>query len=97
MLYVRLSALPPTSALAIAANGGKRPWTIAEYLLADLWEVQVNKGLKKGRTPRRHPARPQPRKQRRTAEQQRRHEQAVRRHQRAYKQHYNLRGTLDRR
>jgi hypothetical protein len=89
MVYVRIKALPPDSAMAIHSNGGKRPWTIAEYLLADLWEAQVNRGLKRGRTPRRHPARPQPRKRARTAEQQRKHDEAMRRHRRRYKQHYN--------
>lgn len=87
MVYVRILALPPTSALAIAANGGKRPWTIQEYLLADLWEQKANQGLKRGATPRRHPARPTPRKQR-SPEQQRRHEAAMRRHRALYRRRH---------
>lgn len=58
MIWARIQFLPPTSALAIDENDGKRPWTYLEYLLADLWEIQANRGLKKGRKPRQHPMRP---------------------------------------
>lgn len=89
MVWVRIQALPPDSALAIDQNGGKRPWTATEYLLADLWEVQVNKGRKRGQQAKRHPARPVVKKSRtRTPEQQRRHQAAMRRHRRLYQQHY---------
>ena len=88
MLYVRVKALPADSSLAVDANGGKRPWTVSEYLLADLWELQANKNNKRGATPKRHPARPAARAKRRTPEQQRKHEQALRRHRRQYQRHY---------
>ncbi|OCH81004.1 hypothetical protein A9310_19785 [Gordonia sp. UCD-TK1] len=88
MVYVRVKALPATSALAINANGGKRPWTVSEYLLADLWELQANRGIKRGARPKRHPARPAQKAKARTPEQQRRHDQAMRRHRRKYQQHY---------
>ena len=88
MLYVRVKALPADSSLAVDVNGGKRPWTVSEYLLADLWELQANKNNKRGATPKRHPARPAARAKRRTPEQQRKHEQALRRHRRQYQRHY---------
>lgn len=88
MVWVRIRALPPDSALAIDANGGKRPWTVQDYLLADLWELQANKGNKRGQRPKRHPARPAPKKAARTPEQQRRHDAAMRRHRRQYQRHY---------
>ena len=88
MIYVRITALPSDSALAIDANGGRRPWTVTEYLLADIWEVQANRGLKKGRKPKRHPARPVVRNKGRTPEQQQRHAANQRRHRRQYQQYY---------
>jgi hypothetical protein len=88
MVFVRMKALPPDSALAIDFNGGKRPWTISEYLLADIWELHANKGNKRGVKPKRHPARPAAKKHIRTPEQQRRHDAAIRRHRRLYQQHY---------
>lgn len=88
MVWVRIRALPPDSALAIDTNGGKRPWTASEYLLADLWELEANRRNKRGQKPKRHPARPVQKKVSRTPEQQRRHDAAMRRHRRQYQRHY---------
>lgn len=90
MVFVRMKELPPDSALAIDQNGGKKPWSISEFLLADLWEIQANRGRKRGQQPKRHPARPVVKKRRtRTPEQQRQHDAAMKRHRRIYQQHYH--------
>lgn len=89
MVYVRITALPADSSLAISANGGRRPWTVSEYLLADLWEINANKGMKRGAKPKRHPARPEQKSSGRTPEQQRRHERAMRKHRTNYRRYYS--------
>jgi len=34
---------PPTSSIAKATNGGQEPWTLTDYLLSDLWALQVQR------------------------------------------------------
>lgn len=91
-IYVYLTCLPPESLLAAHSNGGSRPWGSVEYLLADLWEAQANRNVKRGHKPRRHPARPVVAK-RRTVEEQRDHDARMRKHRRQYQRHYAAQGT----
>lgn len=35
--------LPPTSALAKLLNDGEEPWTLTDFLLSDLWALQVQR------------------------------------------------------
>jgi hypothetical protein len=51
---VLIRFLPSTSALAIAANGGKEPWRLEHYLLTDLWVVAA-KQLGGKKAPDHHP------------------------------------------
>lgn len=55
-VYIR-HGLPRESALAIDDNGGTMPWSVTEHLLADQWELDANRGRKKGATWRKHPGR----------------------------------------
>jgi hypothetical protein len=56
-VWVYVSKLPRTSALAIDDNGGTVPWSLTDFLIADLWELQANAGRKKGSPPREHAGR----------------------------------------
>ncbi|AZF93592.1 tail assembly chaperone [Gordonia phage Eyes] len=51
---VLIAFLPPTSALAIATNGGQAPWSLTEYLLTDLWALQARQ-LAGRKAPDSHP------------------------------------------
>ncbi|QLF84825.1 tail assembly chaperone [Gordonia phage BBQValindra] len=51
---VLIAFLPPTSALAIATNGGQAPWSLTEYLLTDLWALQARQ-LAGRKAPDAHP------------------------------------------
>jgi len=59
MIYVRIRHLPPSSALAIDANGGRKPWTLEDHLLADIWYVARQSVA--GKKAKDHPGRPKPR------------------------------------
>ncbi|WP_336793022.1 hypothetical protein [Gordonia malaquae] len=86
-LHVYTVNLTPRSGMATAENGGQRVWDVADYLLADLWEQTANRGRKRGRQMKRHPARPVAKKVK-TAEQQRRDDANLRRHRRKYQAYY---------
>lgn len=88
-VWVYLRHLPPASALAINDNGDQQPWSATDYLIADLWEQQANKGRRRSKRPIRHPARPVS-KTRRSAQERQRQEQALRRHRRQYQAHYGM-------
>ncbi|AZV00743.1 tail assembly chaperone [Gordonia phage Kiko] len=51
---VLIKYLPPTSALALATNGGQAPWSLTEYLLSDIWALQARQ-LAGRRAPDSHP------------------------------------------
>lgn len=53
-LAVLIRYLPSTSALAIAENGGYRPWSLTEYLLSDVWALQARQ-LAGRKAPDSHP------------------------------------------
>ena len=91
-VYVRIKGLPPESLLAMEANTGRRPWGAVEFLLADLWELTANRGLKKGRKPARHPARPVSSKAK-SPEARQRHDTAMRKHRRQFQRHYAALGV----
>lgn len=55
-LWVRINTLPANSALAIDDNGGTRPWSMTEHLLADVW-VELGRARLGKKAPRDHPAR----------------------------------------
>ncbi|MGN7133380.1 hypothetical protein ACTHQY_08915 [Rhodococcoides corynebacterioides] len=58
-VWVYLVHLPRDSSLAIDDNGGQMPWSVAEHLAADLWELQANKGRERGKPPIKHSGRAQ--------------------------------------
>lgn len=90
MIWVRVRHLSNKSSLAIYENGGKRAWSATDYLLADLWELYANRGIKRGQSPVKHPARPVV-KSTRSAEAERRHSRALSRHRRQVEKYYGRR------
>ncbi|CAM3038526.1 hypothetical protein SKPI104516_15470 [Skermania piniformis] len=80
MLFVRVLALPADSALAVAANDGRMPWSTTDHLLADLWALQARAhGGKKA--PKQHPGRPRPKAKPMTAAKAEKYRTAQRRRQ----------------
>lgn len=39
--------LPEDSALAIASNGGEKPWSLLELLVSDVWAVEAKRTFRK--------------------------------------------------
>lgn len=91
MIWVRIHYLPSDSALAIAENDGKRPWSATESLLADIWELKANehRDPKKSPQPIRHPKRPAANPQRSAAEEIKRR-RAMARHRQQYQRYYGI-------
>lgn len=67
LLWVYIKHLPIDSALAIDDNGGTKPWSLLEHLVADNWLLHARMNAPKGKRPKDHPRREERNKKLRAA------------------------------